>query len=80
MVLDFYNMRRSQNAGVQPNAAHVALARLEAEHPGDVLIVTQNVDPLHEAAGSRKLIHMHGEMGKSLCSIAASGTPGARRR
>ena len=66
-VLEFYNMRRSQNAGVQPNAAHAALARLEAEHPGDVLIVTQNVDRLHEAAGSRKLIHMHGEMGQSLC-------------
>ncbi len=66
-VLEFYNMRRRQGAGVQPNAAHVALARLEAEHPGDVLIVTQNVDRLHEAAGSRKLIHMHGEMAQSLC-------------
>jgi NAD-dependent deacetylase len=66
-VLEFYNMRRSQNAGVQPNAAHLALAKLEADHPGDVLIVTQNVDRLHEAAGSRKLIHMHGEIGQSLC-------------
>lgn len=67
MVLEFYNMRRSQNAGVQPNAAHAALARLELDHPGEVLIVTQNVDRLHEAAGSRKLIHMHGDLGQSLC-------------
>jgi NAD-dependent deacetylase len=67
-VLDFYNMRRSQNRGVQPNAAHAALARLEAEYPGEVLIVTQNVDLLHEAAGSRKLIHMHGQMGQMLCN------------
>jgi len=69
MVLQFYNMRREQNAGVQPNAAHVALARLEADHPGDVLIVTQNVDGLHEAAGSRNLIHMHGELGRTLCQL-----------
>jgi NAD-dependent deacetylase len=66
-VLEFYTMRRRQNAGVQPNAAHLALARLEAEHPGEVLIVTQNVDRLQEMAGSRKLIHMHGDMGQSLC-------------
>jgi NAD-dependent deacetylase len=67
-VLEFYNMRRGQNAGVKPNAAHAALARLEAEHPGDVLTVTQNVDLLHEAAGSRNLIHMHGQMNQSLCN------------
>lgn len=68
LVLDFYNQRRRQNAGIEPNAAHFALARLEAEHPGDVLIVTQNIDPLHEAAGSRNLIHMHGEIAKALCA------------
>ncbi len=68
LVLDFYNQRRRQNAGVGPNAAHFALARLEQEHPGDVLIVTQNIDPLHEAAGSRNLIHMHGEILKGLCA------------
>ena len=68
LVLDFYNLRRRQNADVIPNAAHFALARLEDEHPGDVLIVTQNVDPLHEASGSRNLIHMHGEIAKALCS------------
>jgi NAD-dependent deacetylase len=66
-VLEFYNLRRRQNVGVQPNAAHLALARLEDTHPGNVLIVTQNVDRLHEAAGSRNLIHMHGELGQSLC-------------
>ncbi len=68
LVLDFYNQRRRQNAHVEPNAAHFALARLEEEHPGDVLIVTQNIDPLHEAAGSRNLIHMHGEILKALCA------------
>jgi NAD-dependent deacetylase len=67
-VLEFYNMRRRDNRGVAPNAAHYALARLEAEYPGEVLIVTQNIDPLHEMAGSRKLIHMHGEIGKMLCA------------
>jgi NAD-dependent deacetylase len=67
LVLDFYNQRRRQNAGIEPNAAHFALARLEEEHPGDVLVVTQNIDPLHEAAGSRNLIHMHGEILKALC-------------
>lgn len=68
LVLDFYNQRRRQGASVTPNAAHVALARLEAEYPGAVLIVTQNIDPLHEAAGSRDLIHMHGELLKALCA------------
>jgi NAD-dependent deacetylase len=68
LVLEFYNMRSRQNRGVQPNAAHKALARLEAEHDGEVLIVTQNVDLLQEAAGSRKLIHMHGDMGQTLCN------------
>jgi NAD-dependent deacetylase len=68
LVLNFYNERRRQNAGVKPNAAHIALARLEAEYPGHVLTVTQNIDPLHEMAGSRNLIHMHGEIAKALCS------------
>jgi NAD-dependent deacetylase len=68
LVLDFYNQRRRQNAHVKPNAAHVALARLEAEHPGRVWIVTQNIDPLHEMAGSKNLIHMHGEIAKALCA------------
>ena len=53
----FYNMRRRQALAVKPNAAHLALARLEREWHGDFLLVTQNVDGLHEAAGSRKLLH-----------------------
>ena len=72
LVLDFYNQRRRQNAEVKPNAAHAALARLEAEYRGAVLVVTQNIDPLHEVAGSKNLIHMHGEIAKALC--AACGT------
>lgn len=67
-VLDFYNTRRKGAAGVKPNAAHEALARLEKEHMGEVLTVTQNIDPLHEMAGTRRLIHMHGEILKILCN------------
>jgi NAD-dependent deacetylase len=52
---------------VEPNAAHRALARLDAEWPGDLLIVTQNVDDLHERAGARRLLHMHGELKKGWC-------------
>lgn len=72
LVLDFYNQRRRQNSDVKPNAAHRALARLEAEHDGSVWIVTQNVDPLHEAAGSRNLIHMHGEIARALCAACGA--------
>jgi len=64
----FYNARRAQAAGACPNAAHRALARLQAAHPGEVVIVTQNVDALHEAAGSRGVIHMHGELARALCA------------
>ncbi|MBY0511749.1 MAG: NAD-dependent deacylase [Rhodospirillaceae bacterium] len=66
----FYNMRRARHRAmdVQPNAAHHALARLEKEWPGEVLIVTQNVDTLHDRAGSRNLIHMHGVYTKSRCN------------
>jgi len=68
-VQEFYNTRRRQftTGGVEPNAAHAALARLEAEWPGEVLVVTQNIDDLHERAGSRNLIHMHGELLKVRC-------------
>lgn len=68
LVLDFYNQRRRQNADVQPNAAHFALAALERDYPGELLVVTQNIDPLHEMAGTRNLIHMHGEILKALCA------------
>lgn len=67
LVHEFYNMRRRAHADVKPNAAHVALARLEALHRGRVTIVTQNVDTLHEQAGTKNLIHMHGEIIKVFC-------------
>ncbi|MCW8836014.1 MAG: NAD-dependent deacylase, partial [Rhodospirillales bacterium] len=65
----FYNERRRGMAGgaVAPNAAHEALARLEHEWPGAVTVVTQNIDDLHEKAGTGNLIHMHGEMLKARC-------------
>lgn len=75
LVHDFYNLRRRDHARVKPNAAHVALARLEAEHPGRVTIVTQNIDALHEAAGSKRLIHMHGELLKALCGHCGTTHP-----
>jgi len=65
----FYNARRRGLLGhnVQPNAAHRALAELERARPGDVLLVTQNIDDLHERAGSKNLVHMHGELLKVRC-------------
>ncbi|WP_135504545.1 NAD-dependent deacylase [Roseovarius aestuariivivens] len=63
----FYNARRAQAAEARPNPAHLALARLEAKWPGDVLVITQNVDGLHEAAGSNNVLHMHGELSGALC-------------
>ncbi|WP_297767619.1 NAD-dependent deacylase [uncultured Roseovarius sp.] len=68
LVHRFYNTRRTQAAGARPNAAHQALARLQTEHPGEVIIVTQNVDRLHEAAGAQNVIHMHGELARALCA------------
>lgn len=63
LVYDFYNQRRRQlQSGIMPNAAHVALANYEHRHPTGFLLVTQNVDDLHERAGSRQLLHMHGEL------------------
>ncbi len=67
LVHEFYNMRRRAHRDVRPNAAHHALARLEREHSGTVTLVTQNVDALHDAAGSNNLIHMHGEALKVWC-------------
>lgn len=67
LVLKFYDERREQVQGVEPNAAHLALARLEREYPGEVLVVTQNVDDLHERAGSRNVLHMHGELLSAWC-------------
>ena len=62
LVLDFYNQRRAQLPIVRPNAAHIAIASLEDEF--DVTVVTQNVDNLHERAGSTRIIHLHGELTK----------------
>lgn len=60
LVLDFYNMRRKDVLAAQPNIAHKALAELEADF--DVHIITQNIDDLHERAGSTKVMHLHGEI------------------
>ena len=69
----FYNARRAQLAAVQPNAAHRALARLEQARPGRVLLITQNVDDLHDRAGSQPL-HMHGELLRARC-LQCGATP-----
>lgn len=66
LVLDFYNARRRNLLGAQPNAAHAALARLEGARA--VTVVTQNIDDLHERAGSQNVIHMHGALLESLCT------------
>jgi NAD-dependent deacetylase len=63
LVLDFYSQRRKQAQSVKPTSAHFALAELEKEY--EVTIITQNVDNLHEVAGSSKVVHLHGELFKS---------------
>ena len=68
LVHRFYNARRDQAAKAEPNAAHVALAELERSLDGDLLIVTQNVDSLHEKAGSQAVLHMHGQLNRALCA------------
>ena len=70
-VRAFYNARRANLAEASPNAAHVALARLEAAlaaRGGDLWLCTQNVDDLHEKAGSRRVVHMHGELAVTRCA------------
>ncbi len=67
LVQDFYNQRRKQALSVQPNAGHLALVKLEKKY--DVTIITQNVDNLHEKAGSSTVIHLHGELFKSRSTI-----------
>ena len=69
LVLDFYNQRRKQLKEVQPNAAHKAIAMLEDKY--NVVVVTQNVDDLHERGGSTKIIHLHGELNK----VRSTGHP-----
>ena len=67
LVQAFYDARRARLATVEPNAAHRALARLDSQWPGELLLVTQNVDDLHERAESKRLLHMHGELAKGWC-------------
>ena len=67
LVHQFYDARRTKLASVEPNAAHQALARLDSEWRGDFLLVTQNVDDLHERAGSSRIIHMHGSNVRGWC-------------
>ncbi|MBI1402107.1 MAG: NAD-dependent protein deacylase [Porphyrobacter sp.] len=75
LVLAFYDMRRAALADVAPNPAHRALARLEREFPGEVLLVTQNVDDLHERGGSANVLHMHGALKSALCTACETRSP-----
>ncbi len=77
-VLDFYNMRRNTHGGIEPNAAHVALAQLEEAwnaRGGSVTLCTQNVDNLHERGGSKRVLHMHGEIAKARCHDCGALAP-----
>jgi NAD-dependent deacetylase len=78
-VHEFYNIRRRSVIGVQPNLAHQALAKLEAvmasQSVDDLLIVTQNIDGLHEMAGSTQLLHMHGELSQAFCQHCNERAP-----
>lgn len=77
LVQRFYNERRRKlfDPAVQPNPAHLALAAFERRFAGEFLLVTQNVDDLHERAGSRQLIHMHGELRKMRCTMSEQVYP-----
>lgn len=75
LVVNFYNERRAQAAAAAPNAAHLALARLEAEHGGNLLLVTQNVDDLHERGGNNHVLHMHGALNSALCAACGNRWP-----
>jgi NAD-dependent deacetylase len=77
VVQRFYDLRRQQllSPEIAPNPAHRALAELEQRWPGSVVIVTQNIDDLHERAGSNNLIHMHGELLKARCTRCAVVCP-----
>lgn len=78
LVRDFYNARRANLVGARPNAAHEALARLERElatRGGELFLCTQNVDDLHEKAGSQRVIHMHGELAVTRCHHCQATRP-----
>ncbi|MBZ5740963.1 NAD-dependent deacylase [Nocardioides mangrovi] len=72
VVHRFYDARRAALAAVEPNAAHVALARLEDHLGDDLLVVTQNIDDLHERGGSTRVLHMHGELRSALCAACGA--------
>jgi NAD-dependent deacetylase len=74
LVQRFYDERRAALATVEPNAAHRALARLEHEVGDDFLLVTQNIDDLHERAGSRRVLHMHGRLKAARCTECGATT------
>lgn len=75
LVHRFYDMRRAAIQEKLPNPAHAALAELDARWTGDLLIVTQNVDDLHERAGARRVLHMHGEHLKAWCTSCDLRSP-----
>jgi len=75
LVWQFYSERRAQGAKAEPNPAHVALAELEAKLGDRFFLCTQNVDDLHERAGSGRLVHMHGELAKSRCEDECGQPP-----
>jgi NAD-dependent deacetylase len=71
-VQRFYDLRRAALGNVAPNPAHIALGRLDAAWRGGLLIVTQNVDDLHERGGARRLLHLHGELLRALCLVCGA--------
>lgn len=75
LVWQFYSERRDQGAKANPNPAHIALAELEAKLGERFFLCTQNVDDLHERAGSKRLVHMHGELAKSRCQAECGQLP-----
>jgi NAD-dependent deacetylase len=75
LVQRFYDMRRAAVLAVQPNAAHRALARLDREWTGELVIVTQNIDDLHERAGANRVLHMHGEALRAWCTACDARHP-----
>lgn len=75
LVVNFYNERRVQAAAAAPNVAHIALAQLEAAHSGNLLLVTQNVDNLHELGGNNRVLHMHGALNSALCATCEHRWP-----
>jgi NAD-dependent deacetylase len=80
LVWEFYSARRAAGAAAKPNPGHIALAELEARLGDRVFLCTQNVDDLHERAGSSRLVHMHGELAKARCSLECGKPPVEDRR